>query len=947
MLVCFTYASVAQTQHLPSRYDSLVNAGYELMYDNYERSDSLYSEAELIIKQSGIENNAVRWIDLLNRRAMTSYYNSKYVLTNHYINEAVKAVSQFKKPLQHRYDSLQFALKFTQANLFYSLGRYDDALENFIRVEEFIKTWPREYQCTRLFQIVQWQAAIYSLKGEHESAINQYIASLLYKDCYPKKNEAWFYVVAYRNLASAYFKKGDFTTGLHYLFMAKAKLNSGLKSQAKTTSLKTWAIVLYDDFSNYYLEKKNVDSAKFYYKKALAFTKENPNFTWRVYFGLGVIAEQEGKFKESLTLFLKSKKLLQDGYGPKRNIARTYLALARLYKQEGDFPASLRFAQKALNSLTGQEALDTVNFVSNPTLNSVSSKKEMLITLHEKAELLTAFYDKTKDSRILQNGRETNALALQLLDSTLNEFTLEKDKVILGEEAVRIYETSIRIAHELFEKTGERKYVDEFFTMMDKSKSAVLLDHLKLVKHFSGVPAEVQERQRQLKAELTIAEEDLFEAEARQDDVSKHRQVLNDLKKAHAQLFSEIKNSYPHYYNLRIANQPITIPEVQSNLLNPHQALIEYFVGDTSLYMVYISANTSQIYTASTDSLHHQVTDIRGLITKANKNLNKEVIRKASVLYRKLVAPWISQLDARVTSLVIIPHGVLSYLPFEILGAEEEKDMLLNRFSISYAPSASLLWQQKQMNVSGKAFAGFNADYSQQEMLPPLSGALQEVQSIQDIFGTNSKIFINATADVFRKEAPWYKVLHLALHSYINDEKPLFSRLVFTTPSTSVKGEVTANDLYGMELNAEMAVLSACESGIGPLHRGEGMMSLSRAFMYAGVPSTVISLWKVPDQATSLLMTKFYTFLKLGQSKDLALSNAKREFMKDNPLMSSPIFWAGFVINGKTAPVSLVNEPSISYRAAERIIIAIALVFISAVVYYLIIVGGVRPRLNN
>ncbi|MEO5599884.1 MAG: CHAT domain-containing tetratricopeptide repeat protein [Cyclobacteriaceae bacterium] len=936
LFLFFSHESAAQTGYLPRRYDSLVDAGYELMYHNYERSDSLYSEAEQIIKQSGIEDNAVRWIDLLNRRAMNAYYNSKYALTNHYINEAAKDVAKLTKQLQHRHDSLRFALKFTQANLFFSLSRYDDALENFNSVETFIKTWPREHQCKRLFQIIQWQASIYLLKGEYESAINQYIASLMYKDCYSKGEQSWFYLLAYRNLATAYLKKGDTTIGLHYLFKASTNLGKGLRSQGKTATLKTWAIVLYDDFSNYYLGKKNFDSAKFYFKKALPFTKENPNFTWRIYLGLGKIAADEGKFHESRRLLLKSAQLLRNGYGPKRLIVRSYLALARLYKQQGDFPTSLRFAQKALIALTDQEVLDSVNFVSNPTLKSVYAKKEMLITLHQKAELLTAFYDQARDLDLLQHGRETNLLALQLLDSTLNEFTLEKDKVVLGEEAIGIYETSLRIDSELHEKTGDNKYVDEFFEMMDKSKSAVLLNHLKLVKSFSGIPEELQQRQHQLKAELTIAEEDLFEGMSPGEDGLKQRQVLDDLKKAHAQLFAEIKDLYPHYYNLRIANKTITLPEVQSKLLYPQQALIEYFVGDTSIYMVCVSSNTSRIYTAPADSLHEQVSDLRNRIIKGSKILNNGINKKSGKLYQRLVTPWISQLDSRVTSLIIIPHGVLSYIPFEMLSAGEDKEMLLNRFSISYAPSASLLWQQKQMHASGKYFAGFNADYTNKEDLVPLRGALQEVESIQGLFGTYSKVFINSTADLFRKQAPQFKVLHLALHSYVNDEMPLFSRLVFTSSSSSVESEITANDLYGMELHAEMAVLSACESGIGQLKRGEGMMSLSRAFMYAGVPSTVIGLWKVPDQATYLLMERFYGFLKLGQSKDLALSNAKREFIKDHPLMSSPFFWAGFVVNGKTDPVSFMDEPLLSYRKTEIIIITIALVLMSVILYYVI-----------
>jgi CHAT domain-containing protein len=130
-----------------------------------------------------------------------------------------------------------------------------------------------------------------------------------------------------------------------------------------------------------------------------------------------------------------------------------------------------------------------------------------------------------------------------------------------------------------------------------------------------------------------------------------------------------------------------------------------------------------------------------------------------------------------------------------------------------------------------------------------------------------------------------------------------------------------------MELNADLVVLSACETGIGQLHRGEGMMSLSRAFMYSGVPSTVISLWKVPDNATALLMAEFYKFLKDGQRKDVALANAKLAFIKNNPEMNSPFYWAGFVVNGKIEPVS-ISDSSMKWWIGAAALGVLAILFV-------------------
>lgn len=120
---------------------------------------------------------------------------------------------------------------------------------------------------------------------------------------------------------------------------------------------------------------------------------------------------------------------------------------------------------------------------------------------------------------------------------------------------------------------------------------------------------------------------------------------------------------------------------------------------------------------------------------------------------------------------------------------------------------------------------------------------------------------------------------------------------------TTDVNELTAIELYSMSLKSDLVVLSACNTGFGTLHRGEGIMSFARAFAYAGVPSAVISLWQVRDKATSKILVHFYKYLKAGETKDLALQHAKLEFVKDYPQMSAPFYWAGFILAGNREPL--------------------------------------------
>ncbi len=163
----------------------------------------------------------------------------------------------------------------------------------------------------------------------------------------------------------------------------------------------------------------------------------------------------------------------------------------------------------------------------------------------------------------------------------------------------------------------------------------------------------------------------------------------------------------------------------------------------------------------------------------------------------------------------------------------------------------------------------------------------------------------------FHREADQYQVLHLATHGLVEDQQPLYSKLVFAPEDDSVyDGFLHAYEIYNMRLPANLVVLSACNTGVGKLEKGEGIMSLSRAFFYAGVKSLLMSLWKVSDESTSELMVSFYEGLKAGEDKDLALQQAKVTYIQNQEIAmkSHPYFWAGFVLKGDPGALSLKSS---------------------------------------
>ena len=191
----------------------------------------------------------------------------------------------------------------------------------------------------------------------------------------------------------------------------------------------------------------------------------------------------------------------------------------------------------------------------------------------------------------------------------------------------------------------------------------------------------------------------------------------------------------------------------------------------------------------------------------------------------------------------------------------------------------------------------------------------KEVTDISNIFSGRFYLRDKATETTFKEIAPDANIIHLATHAIIDDEQPLYSKFVFTKEEGSNDdGFLNTYELYNMQLNANLAVLSACNTGSGKLSRGEGIMSLARGFMYSGCPSVITSLWSVDDKSTAVIMKHFYEGLAKGLSKDEALRASKLSYLKNaDEIKSNPFYWAGFILIGNPDAIYLKQgEPESS-----------------------------------
>src|SRR5690606_36406967 len=185
-----------------------------------------------------------------------------------------------------------------------------------------------------------------------------------------------------------------------------------------------------------------------------------------------------------------------------------------------------------------------------------------------------------------------------------------------------------------------------------------------------------------------------------------------------------------------------------------------------------------------------------------------------------------------------------------------------------------------------------------------LASNKKEVQKIGDLMEGKYIVRPEATKQNFLDLGSQASILHLATHTSLDKANPMLNKMIFYDNGKD-PFELTASELYGLKLQSDLAVLSSCETG-GGNYENDGIMSMSRAFAYAGVPSTVMSLWKVPDLQTSIIMINFYKNLEQGQGNNEALANAKLQYLDNvkQPELKHPYYWAGFVVSGDISPIN-------------------------------------------
>lgn len=382
--------------------------------------------------------------------------------------------------------------------------------------------------------------------------------------------------------------------------------------------------------------------------------------------------------------------------------------------------------------------------------------------------------------------------------------------------------------------------------------------------------------------------------------------------------------------------------------LTAGRALVEYWLGEEHAFVFVLTRTTFRLIPLpASRAIEEDVVALRSAALALRPP--EAYALPAFRLYRDLVAPALEAAGTaaeRIEELVIVPDGSLHLLPFEALvtttprpGARfEDLAFLIREVSISYAPSASVLTnlEKGRLAAADDAAAGAPpgpkifayADPSYTQMLPfdcpeggdgseavgsrdgplrsrrleALAGSRSEGRAIEDRYGRRARVYYGPEASEERvKTDPDLAAaerVHFAVHGLVCESLPERSALVFALDGGAEDGILEIREIFALELSADLVVLSACDTGLGRVVSGEGVVGMARAFFYAGAPTLVVSLWQVSDRSTERLMTAFYDQLDRGVDKAEALRRARLALLEGGGPHAAPFHWAPFVLLG-------------------------------------------------
>lgn len=622
-------------------------------------------------------------------------------------------------------------------------------------------------------------------------------------------------------------------------------------------------------------------------------------------------------------------------------------------------------AMKVIQTMLSEKADYPVNneLYSNPPVEKIKPDRMSLRILSIKYMILRNIYAKNGDLKLLEAASNTSELIVSLLEKVRINISDESSRLILGNRYRSSYIDAIRDFSQLYRNTGNQIFLEKAFEYSEKSKVAGLLTSTRELKATElNIPASIADYEKKLQMDISLIDASLSEESAHprpnQKLISKWKENLLEATRSRDSLILVFEKQYPVYYEVKYNTQVAEIKDIPA-IVGNNANYINYVLSDSLLYTFVVNRKNQHIFALHVDSsFFKDIRAFRSLLSLPSPSDNALLkFNEFCAVGNRLFRALIDSLQPFLISnkLVISPDNILSYIPFETLPVSVSNGKgirynflyyMMDDYDISYTYSATFMAEagNKKYNRRNSLIA-FAPDYpepidinsalmsrqAQTGVLHDLPFARQEAEYVSSVMG--GKLYENSRASesVFKKECSKYEIVHLSMHTLLNDKDPMRSTLIFSRTNDSIDdGYLRTFEIYGIPLNARMVVLSSCNTGTGQLASGEGILSLARGFIYSGSQSVIMSMWEIEDKSGTEIVDKFYDNLKRGYSKSEALKKARVEFLRNSDqLRSHPYFWSALVVYGNDDPLFLSANLKIGA-------VILASILILSLLYYLL-----------
>lgn len=770
---------------------------------------------------------------------------------------------------------------------------------------------------------------IYYIMGDYGQAADYFLSTAdIFREHYGENHER--VAGAYNNAGVVFTEMDDIERAAQTLEKAQRIKENILGENHIDTAIG------YSNLASIYMENENFDAALENYQKSIAvreeiYGDEHPNLI-SPYTNLGEFYTKTEQFDLAREYLDEALQITKNRLGDNHPEAWTIrLNIGDTFMEEEEFETALGHYENAFNMIIEESGIQPQNGFD---AGRVSHPIQFMESATNIGNVLLKLYEKEGGIEKLHRSIENYSISTTVVDFLQRSYQSEASKLNLVDQNYSIFTNTIRAFSYLYEETGDEKWLSEILTTSELSRSRIALELLQDLeaKNFAGVPRDILDQESTINTQIADYYQKLHAEqekgfEASQDRISSFRDSLFESRRELNNLTQKLEQQYPDYYRLKY-DQSYADREVVVDLLEQDEALINYIVSDEEIFALVLDKSDIRFYSlGESDSLSTRVKSLRNSVLSDH---SAEYSKVAKELHDQLIEPILSEIN--INSLIIVPDQSLHYLPFEMLLSEasenstyEELPYLIHDYKISYVPSATvlkMLTEQKIPNPQNifaaapfnESAVPFNEKVTASRYmadLSPLPLTQYETNEIAKIFAEKESlleyVFPEEVKILLGKQATKstiettsfeeYGYIHFATHAFVNEQDPSLSGIVFWGDQDD-DGMIYVNDIYNMRMNADLVVLGACETGLGTVYKGEGMIGFTRSFIYGGASNLMVSMWKVNDQPTANLMINFYRYVKDGHSYSGALQMAKIDLI-NQPEFAAPRNWAAFILQGR------------------------------------------------